>query len=372
MDWDERNHEKAMREALSDAWKDGGTYDAVERARLPVLGAMKRAFEPFYEKRIPKKGKILVLGAGRGFERRLLPESIPDSRIVYLDLDANLLKKIPSLGDAKGRLRTHEEIESDRQEVRKIPGSSYSLPFGDNRFAAVVSLDHFDVFPPEILPRVIAEANRVLKPGGWLIAGQSSLPTIDRWFDIPTELVERYREEGRIEVRAKDAKKIIKLPHERYINAVLGAMREQGMHNVEHKPAIATHYCRRESRHMIDNPHYPGNVNDGEIPTYIHDMGTIVLGSLHRVGFAELRRRLPTSTSRLIEKSPKEVREEFGKDAVAELFSGYVLVGRKPKDKTASRVAETAAAATAERNPTNKPGRKKPGKGKRAKKKKRH
>lgn len=105
--------EKLVRDETEKVWAKGGDYDIAEKSHLAVLGAMRKALRPEYERLIPPNGRILVIGAGRGFDRKILPDSVSDDRITYTDISEK------ALGHA------HEG-------AKKVVASSFELPFDNN------------------------------------------------------------------------------------------------------------------------------------------------------------------------------------------------------------------------------------------------
>jgi len=71
--------------------------------------------------------------------------------------------KVTGLDLAKGALEEARRRDQT-QSVKYVEGNAYKLPFADEQFDAVMSLDFLEhVDEPS---RVVAEASRVLKPGG--------------------------------------------------------------------------------------------------------------------------------------------------------------------------------------------------------------
>ena len=54
-----------------------------------------------------------------------------------------------------------------------VEGAAEAMPFDDDSFDHLISIYLFHELPPRIRPRVIAEAARVLKPGGTFIIADS-------------------------------------------------------------------------------------------------------------------------------------------------------------------------------------------------------
>ena len=58
-------------------------------------------------------------------------------------------------------------------QAEVVEGQAEALPFNDQQFDQIVSIYLFHELPPRIRPKVIAEAARVLKPGGVFIVADS-------------------------------------------------------------------------------------------------------------------------------------------------------------------------------------------------------
>ncbi len=317
-----KDHESAARRMLPRAWAHDGEYDIVERSRLPVLGAMRRALQPLYEWKIPKEGQVLVMGAGRGFERRLLPASIPDSRIVWTDIHRDALRHYNNR-DAEGRER-----------ARRVVGSSYSLPFRDGSFSSVVSLDHMDVFPPHLLPQVVGEARRVLAPGGAMIAAQSSVPTL-HWSENERLMNRAMETGGRLGPFERQLfVRELQETHRRYREALIRAMGRSGFGNVRYRPTVASYFGPRETRHREAD--YPGQHESG-IPTYVFDMGTKTLADWRSVGHEQILKAFPRA--RIVLPTPERLRGI--EDPVGEMYSNYAITGEvagpKKRPKTSRK-----------------------------------
>jgi ubiquinone/menaquinone biosynthesis C-methylase UbiE len=125
-----------------------GTADAMRRLILPPL--KKQLGRP------DGRGlRILELACGTGRATRFTSLALPRARIVGLDLSEAYLKV------ARERL-------SDLTRVDFLQGDAGQLPFADGQFDAVYSVFLFHELPMAERRRVLAEARRVLKPGGFL------------------------------------------------------------------------------------------------------------------------------------------------------------------------------------------------------------
>jgi 2-polyprenyl-3-methyl-5-hydroxy-6-metoxy-1,4-benzoquinol methylase len=97
------------------------------------------------------RGRLLDVGAGTGiYFDALAPYAL---EIEALDLSEDMVATADRYCRANGLTRIHPRV-----------GSADSLPFADGAFDAVISLDTLHHVPD--LERTLAEAARVLKPGG--------------------------------------------------------------------------------------------------------------------------------------------------------------------------------------------------------------
>jgi SAM-dependent methyltransferase len=98
------------------------------------------------------EGDVLEIGAGTGAS---LPHYDRASRVVALEPDPSMAKRLPT------------KVAAARVPVELVAGSAESVPFPDASFDAVVST--FMLCSVADPATVLAEARRVLKPGGKLI-----------------------------------------------------------------------------------------------------------------------------------------------------------------------------------------------------------
>ena len=107
---------------------------------------------------VPLDGDVLEIGPGRGVATEALLGL--SSRLVAVEIDERL---------AAGLARRFS-----RRNVAVTVGSGTQLPFPDGRFDAVVTTTTLHHVPsPELQDRLLAEAHRVLRPGGWLTGSDS-------------------------------------------------------------------------------------------------------------------------------------------------------------------------------------------------------
>jgi ubiquinone/menaquinone biosynthesis C-methylase UbiE len=117
-----------------------------ERLELPVMVAMLG---------LPKGGRILEVGCGRGIALPVLATRLEPSRLVGIDIDSALLT------EAEARLtETAAVAELHRADVR-------ALPFPDRSFDLVI--DFGTCYHIAGAARALSEIARVLAPGGLFV-----------------------------------------------------------------------------------------------------------------------------------------------------------------------------------------------------------
>lgn len=107
-------------------------------------------------------GRILELGCGTGAVTRQLAAALPDAHLTATDVDAGLLSRAA---------RDFADLG-----VEWTLASATSLPADDDSIDAVVSslvLHHLD---PDAKAAALAEAHRVLRPGGRLHVADFGMP----------------------------------------------------------------------------------------------------------------------------------------------------------------------------------------------------
>lgn len=115
----------------------------------------RRVVVPWVLRETQLAGEVLEIGGGSGAMAALVAERYPGARLTVTDLDERMVDA------ARSRLRTRANVvEVEEADVTK-------LPFDDGRFDAVTSylmLHHVIDWED-----ALAEAHRVLKPGGQLV-----------------------------------------------------------------------------------------------------------------------------------------------------------------------------------------------------------
>jgi SAM-dependent methyltransferase len=131
----------------------GAIPDIYERYMVPLM------FEPYARDLVGRlqeyaPERVLEVAAGTGVVTRALARSLPaTTTIVATDLNPQMLARARAVGTAR--------------EVEWRQADAMSLPFGDASFDLVVCQFGVMFFPDK--PRALAEAARVLRPGGRLV-----------------------------------------------------------------------------------------------------------------------------------------------------------------------------------------------------------
>jgi SAM-dependent methyltransferase len=312
-----REHEEASRRDLGNTrtgpWSENGIYDLVRKARLLVQRAFRTALIPRYHALLPRRGKILVMGAGMGEERELMRGVADDSRVVYSDLSRAALDKVPG-------------------NSRKVVASSCTLdPFEDGEFSAVVSMDHMDIFPPEYMETVLRSAHRVLKPNGLFLSAHSSIPAVNMWSLDPVRMVQITRP-GNTARTAADEQELSAVK-ERYRNSIKYHMiggRPPLFVDMKHEMVAGTHFGEWEPRHEDRALSHGHMVPKGDIPMYTNFFGSVGASGLTESmnPLRQVKHSLGPEGAHIVIPDPAELRRKF-KKPVGELFMHDSIHGRK-------------------------------------------
>lgn len=130
-----------------------GAAAAMRRAALAEIAKELSGFDQ-------RNKHVLDLACGTGSFMRTTLRAFPRLALTGLDLS-------PAYA-AKAR-----DAVADWQNATVAEGQAEEMPFGDETFDAIVSIYLFHELPPKIRPKVMAEAARVLKPGGAFIVADS-------------------------------------------------------------------------------------------------------------------------------------------------------------------------------------------------------
>ncbi|MDX6373428.1 MAG: hypothetical protein QOD98_2416 [Nocardioidaceae bacterium] len=148
------------------------SMSAVERAfcRNPLWGGFARnAVLPWALQGVRPAGELLELGSGSGAMAAGTARAFPDLTLMVTDVDPAMV------GAARQRLRGHPQVTVAEADVT-------DLPFDDGRFDVVASylmLHHVIEWR-----RALAEAFRVLKPGGIFVGYDLDRTRAAEWIHI--------------------------------------------------------------------------------------------------------------------------------------------------------------------------------------------
>ncbi|MEO1660258.1 MAG: class I SAM-dependent methyltransferase [Pseudomonadota bacterium] len=130
-----------------------GAADAMRRAALAELVRDVRGTDQ-------RSVRVLDLACGTGRFMRQVLDALPKLKLTGLDLSPNYAAA------ARKAVRAWPQVEV-------AEGKAEALPFEDASLDHIVSIYLFHELPPRVRPQVIAEAARVLKPGGTFIIADS-------------------------------------------------------------------------------------------------------------------------------------------------------------------------------------------------------
>lgn len=128
----------------------GGAADVMRRMAIPpVVDAVRR---------LTGQARVLDLGSGTGRFLQQLHRAVPRASLHGLDLSPNYVAHARRLLGA---------------DAAVLEGNAEHTPFADGSFDVVTSVYLFHEMPSDARRRVIAEAWRVLRPGGTLVLNDS-------------------------------------------------------------------------------------------------------------------------------------------------------------------------------------------------------
>jgi demethylmenaquinone methyltransferase/2-methoxy-6-polyprenyl-1,4-benzoquinol methylase len=108
----------------------------------------------------PKPGdKILEIGSGTGYAQVLIGRCLDGGYSIGLDLSEGM--------GGIARKRVNKAALIDRLGL--VCSDTLPIPFPDNSFDAIFSSFTLELFDTPLIPRVLAECRRALKPGGRLV-----------------------------------------------------------------------------------------------------------------------------------------------------------------------------------------------------------
>lgn len=133
----------------------GGTADVMRRQVIPPISRMRAAAPA-------APGRLLDVGCGTGRTMRQIAVAHPDLELVGLDLSRYYLEV------ARGVLR--------RRRAALAVGNAEAMPLGAGTVDAVTCVYLLHELPLDARRRVLAEARRVLRPGGLLVVEDACQP----------------------------------------------------------------------------------------------------------------------------------------------------------------------------------------------------
>jgi ubiquinone/menaquinone biosynthesis C-methylase UbiE len=148
------------------------SMSAVERSfcRNPLWGGFARkAVLPWALQGVSPAGELLELGSGSGAMAAGTVQTFPDLTLTVTDIDPGMVRA------ARQRLRGHPQVTVSQADVTH-------LPFEDCRFDVVASylmLHHVIEWQ-----QALAEAVRVLKPGGTFVGYDLNHTRVAEWIHI--------------------------------------------------------------------------------------------------------------------------------------------------------------------------------------------
>lgn len=141
-------------------WSDpvaGLVYERAASTTTPLAGGkhadMHDRFTDIIERTVPQPKRVLDMGCGFGKSTRPIAERFPDAAIEAVDLSAPCLKVA-----ARNAPQVH---------YRQMDASRTDYP--DAHFDLVTSTMLLHEMPPPVVEKTLAEAARVLQPGGKMV-----------------------------------------------------------------------------------------------------------------------------------------------------------------------------------------------------------
>jgi len=146
-------------------WSDpiaGFVYERGARTTTPLAGPRHRdlhdRLSELAGRKCPQARRILDLACGFGKSTRPFCERFPDAEIVAIDLAAPCIK-----------LAARDAAAAGVRNVRFRQMNAAATDFPDESFDLVTSTMFLHEIPPPAIERTLAEAARVLRPGGAMV-----------------------------------------------------------------------------------------------------------------------------------------------------------------------------------------------------------
>lgn len=137
-----------------------GYYHEVMRTGHPVQRFWHQKKFLNVARHLPVSARVLDLGCGPGSFLDVAAESRPDIRGVGIDIASR------QIDFARQNVQNRH---GQRIEFLQLKGGEEALPFADGSFDVVTSIEVIEHIHPFLALRMLAEARRLLKPGGKLI-----------------------------------------------------------------------------------------------------------------------------------------------------------------------------------------------------------
>lgn len=172
-----------LKTAIADTYtRDASNYDAERSINRSVRFFFDRVYECIDELMGPTDSSVVHLDMPVGTGRFLFDQIDRGRRQKMLGIDIS-----PGMVDVCA-----QACRSRKADIALSFGDAFALPLPDASVDIITSLRFFHLFPKRHWPRMLAEMQRVLKPGGILIAEMRNLFRAvgggifkeyrDRWF----------------------------------------------------------------------------------------------------------------------------------------------------------------------------------------------
>jgi SAM-dependent methyltransferase len=138
------------------------------RLNLPVPPATERFLAA-------GNGRVVDIGAGSGRATVGVLIARPSARVTAVDIYSGYFG---IEGNTPGRLMHNARIAGAGDRAEAKTGDARNLPFAAGEFDAAISVAAIDHVPRATIPKALAEAARVLKPGGEFLL---TIVNVDGW-----------------------------------------------------------------------------------------------------------------------------------------------------------------------------------------------